>query len=158
MAFPPLPTTRGQPPQLDISQGGQDEGGANSGSGEGGSSDGRSSGAEAVTLVTPTPAWGETSTGSSRLLKTTTGSGLGGETSRPPRLLALTTAAVAPGTHTPGLGVPGGAVEAGKQPVVVFKEEVSPETASTFDLDQSSGKPPFHLIIVNVHNQNQSGE
>ncbi|KAM8828979.1 versican core protein [Spinachia spinachia] len=131
MELPPLPTTRVQPPQLDISQGGAEEGGANSGSGEGGSSDRRSSGAE--TLVTPTPAWDETSTGSGR------------------QLAALTVGVVAPETQTPGLGVP----EGGKLPAVVFKEEVSPETPSTFDLDQSSAKPPFHLIIVNVH-QNQS--
>ncbi|KAL6096416.1 vcan [Pungitius sinensis] len=136
MQLPPLPATRLQPPQLDISEGGAEEGGANSGSGEGGSSGGRWSGAKAVTLVTL---------------------GLGGETpTPPPQRQALTAGGVAPETHTPGPGVPGGAVEAGKWPAVVFKEEVSPESASTFDLDQSSAKPPFHLIIVNVHHQNQS--
>ncbi|XP_042364673.1 versican core protein-like isoform X2 [Plectropomus leopardus] len=68
-------------------------------------------------------------------------------------------------TVTPEPGRPAGTTEAGQQPAVVFKEDVTPEIALTFDLDpllaapvdgESSAKPPFHLIIVNVHDQNQS--
>lgn len=51
----------------------------------------------------------------------------------------------------------------GQQPAVVFKEDVTPATGLMFDkspapTEEESAKPPFHLIIVNVNDQNQSGE
>ncbi|KAM9338728.1 versican core protein [Symphorus nematophorus] len=135
--LPPLPTTHSQPPQLDIAQGGEDGGpagsgrGESSGSGEGGSSDDSSSGM----VVNPTPGWVETTT-------------------RPSQLLEV----------TPEPGLPAGAVGVGQQPAVVFKEDVTPGTSLMFGLDQSlsipedgsSAKPPVHVIIVNVHDKNQS--
>ncbi|XP_041666504.1 versican core protein-like [Cheilinus undulatus] len=112
MHLPALPTTRSQPPQLDIS------------SGEAGSSDSSSS-----WVVTPMP------------------SHVGVEdASRPPL------SGVIPET---------GAEEDRRPPAVVFKEDVT-GTAPVVDIDQSvavpgdSDKPPVHIIIVNVHDQNQS--
>ncbi|TNN49245.1 hypothetical protein EYF80_040543 [Liparis tanakae] len=136
MQLPPLPTTRSQRPQLDISQGGREAGET---SGEGGSSDGHSSGAKGGAAETPTtsrPSW---------VLQTTTGSG--------PQLVDI---------QTPEPGRPAGTREAGTQPAVVFKEDVAAGTG--FDLDahlvpvdeEASDKPPFHLIIVNVKDHNQS--
>lgn len=58
-------------------------------------------------------------------------------------------------TPQPGLG---------PLPAVVFKEDVTPGTGLVVDkspavpTDEESAKPPFHLIIVNVKEQNQSGE
>ncbi|XP_075934317.1 versican core protein isoform X2 [Anarhichas minor] len=159
MQLPPLPTSISHPPQLDTFHGEQEGGRGESsgGSGEGGSSDGRSSGAEVGAAVIPTqPSW---------LLETTTGSELGAKTSRPSQLLDVTAEVVVPGIHTPEPGLPAGTREVGKQPAVVFKEDVTPGTTSQFDFDsslaipvdgESSIKPPFHLIIVNVHDQNQS--
>ncbi|XP_047426037.1 LOW QUALITY PROTEIN: versican b [Mugil cephalus] len=60
--------------------------------------------------------------------------------------------------------IPKGFTPDGQQPAVVFKEEHTP---SVLDLGrisgiavggESSAKPPFHVIIVNVHSQNQSVE
>ncbi|XP_047186236.1 versican core protein isoform X2 [Scophthalmus maximus] len=72
-----------------------------------------------------------------------------------------------PEVLTPEPSLPVGSGDDGLQhPAVVFKEDVTPGATHQFDLDQSlaipteggesSAKPPFHLIIVNVHNQNQS--
>lgn len=61
-----------------------------------------------------------------------------------------------PATPEPGLGI-----DKAQQPAVVFKEDVTPGTGLMFDKTpavQESAKPPFHLIIVNVNDQNQSGE
>ncbi|XP_030006711.1 versican core protein isoform X1 [Sphaeramia orbicularis] len=53
----------------------------------------------------------------------------------------------------------------GQQPAVVFKEDVTPGLITVFDHDRSvaipvdgetSGKPPIHVIIVNVQDHNQS--
>ncbi|XP_068430452.1 versican core protein [Clinocottus analis] len=141
MQIPPLPTTRSQHPQLDISQGGRGESG---GSGEAGSSDGRSSGAE-LTPNTSRPHW---------ILETTVGSEPGSNTLRPP-----------PQIQTPEPGRSAEAGEVGKQPAVVFKEDVVAGTASAFDPDSSlvvpvkdgySSTSPIHLIIVNVLDHNQS--
>lgn len=56
-------------------------------------------------------------------------------------------------------GVPVGSGDLG-QPAVVFKEDVTPgmfdQSASVAVDGESSGKPPIHMIIVNVLNQNQS--
>lgn len=133
--LPPLPTTRSKPPHLDIGEeGGRVASGRGevSGGGEAGGSD------EA-----------ETTTGPSWLLKVTSP---GLETSSPDT----------PWTPTPEPG----ATDDGRLPAVVFKEDVTPGPIPTFDLDSlavpldgdSSGKPPVHVIIVNVHSKNQSGE
>lgn len=159
MHFPPLPTTRSQPARLDISLGGE-EGGLG-GSGQGGSGSGE--GDEAGTLVTPTQVWAETTSRPSWLLETTTRSELGTETTTRSEMGMETTSAPLEGAFTPAPGEVGP-----QQPAVVFKEDVTPgATTTTFDLEQSlaipvdgesSAKPPFHLIIVNVHDKNQSGK
>lgn len=142
MQFLPLPTTRSQPEHLDISHGGSGQGG---GSGEGGSGDGRSSGGELSPTVIPDPSWLETTSSS-----------------------LLTTEVVLPEIFTPVPGLPagGGGVEP-QRPAVVFKEDVTPEVPLAPDVNQSlvipgdgesTAKPPFHVIIVNVHSQNHSGE
>ncbi|KAL7377459.1 hypothetical protein ABVT39_028307 [Epinephelus coioides] len=152
MQLPPLPTTRSQPAHLDISHGGTEAGqvgsgqGESSGSAEGGSSDDSSSGAEVGVVVTPTQVWVDA-------------------TSRPSQLLETAPGVVIPEIHIPGSDVTAGAGEEGQQPAVVFKEDVTSGTPPTFDLDpslalpvdrESSAKPPFHLIIVSLHDQNQS--
>ncbi len=163
MQLPPLPTTRSQPAHLDISHGGE-EGGQegsgrsdSSGSGEGGSSDDSSSGAEAG-AVNPTQVWTETASRPSWFVEKTTGSEQGAKTTARPSGLQ---------EETPEPGDPAKTEEVGQQPAVVFKEDVTAGTTLTFHLEQSpaipvdgesSAKPPFHLIIVNVHDQNQSGE
>ncbi|XP_054467873.1 aggrecan core protein-like isoform X2 [Anoplopoma fimbria] len=157
MLLPPLPTTRLQLPKLDISHGGREGGRVeSSGSGEGGSSDDHSSGAGVGVVVTPRPGW---------VLETTEGSELGVRTSRPSQLLDITAEVVIPEIHTPTPGLPAGTGEVEKTPAVVFKEDVTTGTTSTFDLDsslaipvdgESSAKPPFHLIIVDLQNRNQS--
>ncbi|XP_041816669.1 versican core protein-like isoform X2 [Chelmon rostratus] len=165
--LPPLPTTRSQPAHLDTPHGGEEGGQAgsgqdeSSGSGEGGSSDGSSSGAEVGAVVSPTQVWVEPTSRPNWLLETTSGSEQGLETtSRPSQLLDHVTSEI----HTPDPGLPAKTAEAGQQPAVVFKEDVTPGTTLTSELDQSpavpvdgeSAKPPFHLIIVNVHDRNQS--
>ncbi|XP_059213664.1 versican core protein-like [Centropristis striata] len=151
MQLPPLPTTRSQPAHLDTPHEGTDGGQAgsgrseSSGSGEGGSSDDASSGAGVGVMVTPTPAGME-------------------PTSRPSQLLESTPAVH--GIHTPGPGLPAVTVTGdGQQPAIVFKEDATAGPLSTLDFDtslaipedgQSSAKPPFHLIIVNVHDNNQT--
>ncbi|KAK5878348.1 hypothetical protein CesoFtcFv8_023760 [Champsocephalus esox] len=185
MKLPPLPTTRLQRPQLDISHGGEEGGrvGSGSGSGEGGSSEGSYSGA----MVTPGQGWEETTTRPSSLLEitpettstpsslpdiTSTPSSLPDITSRPSSLLEITPETaqrplhLLPETLTPEPNVPASAREGGQQPAVVFKEDVTPGTTSTFELDHSlatpvdressSGNTSIHLIIVNMKDSNQS--
>lgn len=66
------------------------------------------------------------------------------------------------GSYSPAIPEPALGVEKGQQPTVVFKEEdVTTGTGLMFDKSpavEESAKPPFHLIIVNVKDQNQSGE
>ncbi|XP_069022890.1 versican core protein [Embiotoca jacksoni] len=61
---------------------------------------------------------------------------------------------------------PAWTTEADQQPALVFKD-VTPTTTPGFELEESLGvsgggestvKPPFHVIIINVHSQNQSVE
>ncbi|GLD56826.1 versican core protein-like isoform X2 [Lates japonicus] len=173
MQLPPLPTTRSQTAHLDISHGGEEGGqGESSGSGEGGSSDDSSSGTEVGAAVTPTQVWTETISKPSWLLETTTGPELGMETtSKPSHLPEITLQHVDSEILTPEPDPPVGSGDAGQQqqqqqPAVVFKEDVTPAAALTFDLDpllaipaggeETSAKPPFHLIIVNIHDKNQS--
>lgn len=62
---------------------------------------------------------------------------------------------------TPEPGLPPVGVEGGQQPALVFKEDVTPGTglmSPAVPTDEETAKPPFHLIIVNVNEQNQSGE
>ncbi|KAM7368612.1 hypothetical protein PAMP_012935 [Pampus punctatissimus] len=68
------------------------------------------------------------------------------------------------GVFTKAPGLSPGVVEVGPQtPAVVFKDDVTPGATPTFDPDQSlpvvgesPAKSPFHLIIVSVHDTNQS--
>lgn len=173
MQLPPLPTTRSQPPRLDIShgeeEGGQTGSGQGDGSREGGSNHGSSGGSGVRAVVTPMQVLlPESTAASEQEVKTTSRpSDLHGRSSdRVTPGPGLGIEAVIPEVHTPESGLPALAGEVGQQPAVVFKEDVTPGTTLTFDLDQSavapvdgeSAKPPFHLIIVNVHDQNQSGE
>ncbi|KAM3874225.1 versican core protein [Diretmus argenteus] len=164
MQLPPLPTTHSQPPHLDIAHGGEEGGqvgsgrGDSSGSGEGSTSGVSSSAAEEEGVVTPTPlTW---------VRSFTPGSELGMDPAPSPGEDAP------PATPKPDL--PG----AGQQPAVVYKEEEAgsadaaamstdsqPRATESYDISQSlvlpgegslASKPPFHLIIVNVHDQNQS--
>ncbi|XP_028273397.1 versican core protein isoform X1 [Parambassis ranga] len=81
---------------------------------------------------------------------------------RPSWLLKVTASPDTPQTPTPEPG----ATEDSRLPAVVFKEDVTPGPIPTFDLESlavpldgdSSGKPPVHVIIVNVHSKNQSVE
>lgn len=194
--FPPLPTTRSQPAHLDISHGGEEGGQAGSGrgesrgSGEEGSSDDGSNGdgvravvtpAVVETTLKPSLVLGSTAASEQEVKKTTSRADYPEvssdrvtrgplvdieATSRSSQHLDSTPVVITSEILTPSPGLPVVAVEAGQQPAVVFKEDVTPGTTPTFDLDQSpaipvngeSAKPPFHLIIVNVHDQNQSGE
>ncbi|KAI4793750.1 hypothetical protein KUCAC02_032519 [Chaenocephalus aceratus] len=71
-----------------------------------------------------------------------------------------------PETLTPEPNVPASAREGGQQPAVVYKEDVTPGTTSTFELDHSLAIPvdresssvntSIHLIIVNMKDRNQS--
>lgn len=179
MQLPPLPTTRSQTAHLDIFHGGEEGGQAgagrdeSSGSGEGGSSDDSSSGTEVGAAVTPTQVWAETISKPSWLPEMTTGPELGVETTlKPLHLPEITLQHVDSEILTPEPGLPVGSGDAGQQqqqqPAVVFKEDVTPAAALTVDLDpllafpaggeETSAKPPFHLIIVNIHDKNQSGE
>ncbi|XP_038589272.1 versican core protein-like isoform X1 [Micropterus salmoides] len=142
LQLPVLPTSRSRPPHLDISHGG----GAGSGQGEISSSGDSASGSEVGAVVTPTQVWVET-------------------TSAPSQLLAITSKVVNPEVLTPEPSIPDETGQVGHQPAVVFKEDVTPEATATFDPYQSlalpvdgesSAKPPIHLIIVNVHEKNQS--
>lgn len=186
MLLPPLPTTRPKPSQLDISIEGEEGGSAASGQGEssggeeGGSSDDSSSGAEMGSEVIPT----QTTSRPSWPPETTSGSELGMDTtSRPSDLVevALDSITLGPepgikttsmettsrpsevleGVFTSASGLPAESGKVGpQQPAVVFKEDVTPGTTTTLDqspaIPGESAKPPFHLIIVNVHAKNQT--
>ncbi|XP_023144218.2 versican core protein-like [Amphiprion ocellaris] len=156
MQLPPLPTSRLQPEHLDISHTGEEGGqagsgrGESSGSGEGGSSD--DSSGEVTPGTTLRPSWlPEVSAGMETSSLEVTLS--------PSEITAVTPLTV---TREPDL--PAGVREDGQQPAVVFKEDVTPGAPPMFDLEsldmsaggESSGKPPFHVILVNVHSQNQS--
>ncbi|XP_070781162.1 versican core protein [Enoplosus armatus] len=96
--------------------------------------------------------------------RVTPGPGLGMEaTSRPSQLLGITKEVVIPDSLSPEPGLPAGTGDVGQTPAVVFKEDVTPGATPTFDPDQSlatpgdsTAQPPFHLIIVNVHDRNNS--
>ncbi|XP_053266945.1 brevican core protein [Pleuronectes platessa] len=176
MELPPLPTLLSQTEQLDISQGGELGGQAGSGrgeSGQGGSGDDGSSRAEAGAVETPSQVSAEAVSIPSQLQETTTGPELSVETTlRPSQLPEITTQNVVPEVLflkvvSPEPGLPAGSGDDGREdPAMVFKEDVTTRVTHTFDLDQSpsipavggesTAKPPFHLIIVNVHSQNQS--
>lgn len=147
MQIPPLPTQPvSQPGHLDISHREEEGGQSGSGRGDGGSSDdsdGSSSGVE-VPETTSRPSWPQQMTAG---------------------LLGVTPDHVTPKGLTPEPGLPAVTpYDDSQQPAVVFKEEVSPsvfDPVHSLDLSaggDSSAKPPLHVIIVNVLNQNQSGE
>lgn len=143
MQIPPLPTQPvSQPGHLDISHREEEGGQSGSGRGDGGSSDdsdGSSSGVE-VPETTSRPGWPQQMTAGSLL----------DATPSPLQLLGVTPDHVTPEGLTPKPD------DDSQQPAVVFKEE-----EHSLDLPaggDSSAKPPLHVIIVNVLNQNQSGE
>lgn len=156
LQLPPLPTSRTQPPHLDISQ--LDQAGPGrgetSGRGEEGSSQGNSGGSEVGATATPEI------------------------TSRPSKLQDISarveTSSVEAAAHpvpseilTPKPDIAAGTTEVGEQPAVVFKEDYTIRAQTIFDHEKSldipettSAKPPIHLIIVNVQSTNgsESGE
>ncbi|KAG8011015.1 Versican core protein [Nibea albiflora] len=148
MELPPLPTTHSQPAHLDISHGGDDGGQVgsgrdeSSGSGDVGSSDDSSSGAEGIE-TTPRPSEVQETTSD----RVTPEPGQGIETTPRPSEVQETT----PEVHTPEPVLTVWTGEEAQQPAVVFKEDVAPAGDP-----ESTAKPPFHLIIVNLNNQNQS--
>uniref|UniRef100_A0A8C8FAU5 Versican core protein n=1 Tax=Oncorhynchus tshawytscha TaxID=74940 RepID=A0A8C8FAU5_ONCTS len=171
LQLPPLPTIRSQPtrPQLDINQGGdKEEGevqtgsgrGESSGSGEGSSSDGESEGDDRG-VMTPTQGF-------------TAVTGLGSDPSRPGQPGYPGHPKGYPGLVTPEHGPSGGDKVTGQQPAVVYKEEEGkssrttthsqPGATESYGMDKSVAtheeasptKPPIHLIIVDVHDRNQS--
>ncbi|XP_058473568.1 versican b [Solea solea] len=167
MPLPPLPTISSQTPHLDISDGGEEGGQTESGRGESGDSgqgisgDDSSGGAEVRAVVTPTEFRTETVSRPSWLQETTMGPAVAVETTQKPSQRADAEVT----TSVPGL--PAGSGDAGPQhPAVVFKEDATLGAMHTLDLhlspaipegdDQSTAKPPFHLIIVNVQSRNQS--
>lgn len=99
--------------------------------------------------------------------RVTPGPGLGiRTTSKSSQPLDIVPQVVVREIHVTGPKMPVEARGSGHQPAVVFKEDATAGPLLTVNLDQSpavpgdkeSAKPPFHLIIVNVHDQNQSGE
>ncbi|XP_068609259.1 versican core protein [Brachionichthys hirsutus] len=189
MELPPLPTIRSGPERLDVSHGGEEGGQPGSGRGEsgrkGGSGDDSPRGTESGTVETPMRVWLETTSRSSWSQETVTRSEQEVRTdSRPSEPLEMDSDRVTsgPGTEatdpsqppklasevavpeTPEPGIPARTGDLGQQPAIVFKEDVTPRSTITIDMDQSlaipdidsSAKPPFHLIIVSVHNQNHS--
>ncbi|XP_026152855.1 neurocan core protein-like isoform X2 [Mastacembelus armatus] len=149
LQLPPLPTTRSKPPHLDIHR--EEDGGPvrsgpgeSTGSGEGGSSDDGSSGAEVGVVLAPPQVRVE-------------------PTSRPSEHIAPDHSSPEIPTPEPGLPAEAGPVE--HHPAVVFKDNVTlgvplvPDLQHQVELPvgaESSAKPPVHIIIVNVHSQNQS--
>lgn len=170
LQLPPLPTNQRQPPQLDISHGELEEDQSGSGqkesSGEGDSDDGPSG-------VVVTPSLGITP-GPHQEAKTT---------SRPSKQISSNGVTLVPGAGTetilrpsqhkdeipimvPEIPDPDVSGEPSQTPAIVFKEDATPRTMLTSDLYQSpfipvdgdTAKPPFHLIIVDIKNQSQSGK
>ncbi|KAG7270365.1 hypothetical protein CRUP_003919 [Coryphaenoides rupestris] len=163
--------------------GGQAEGGSGGRcSGEGSSSGEVSGHAEEPALVTPSQAWNEASTTTTTTMSSSSSSSSPsssqlGETLATSRA-EVTTDTVAVAIPEPGSGQ--GSQPPQPQPAVVYKDQEeeaeesgsydagsSPSSSVTdrpYDLDSSlaipepgaRSKPPFHLIIVNVHDQNQS--
>lgn len=152
--LPPLPTIRPQPDRLDISQEGEDEDligsgrdeSSSSGSGDSGSANGPQ---EVQTSSMPldgvTPGVGPAVKNASK--------------SQPRQDLAPEL--VIRQIQITASKLPDDIRGSGQQPAVVFKEDstITPlsQLPSVPESDESA-KPPFHLIIVNVHSQNESGE
>ncbi|KAM9307125.1 versican core protein [Pholidichthys leucotaenia] len=167
--LPPLPTTRPQPGRLDIShreeEGAQlgSEKGDNRSSTEGASSNRTSAVDELRGAVTPeavfTPSLAQEAT-----------TGLDTPALSPSHIPEITPEPLAshpvtPEVYYPDQSSPTSTAEVVKVPAVVFKEEDTPGSIPIFELGQaldisaggeSSAKPPFHVIIVNVHSPNQS--
>lgn len=154
--LPPLPTIRPQPDRLDISHEGEDEDltgsgrDESSGSGSGDSSSGN--GPEGSTLKPHLKGVEATSRPSDRV---TPGA-------RPAvQRQDLVPVVVVRQINISASELPADVRGSGQQPAVVFKEDSTLTPFSQLPAvpgGEESAKPPFHLIIVNVHDQNQSGE
>ncbi|XP_068190078.1 versican core protein [Antennarius striatus] len=174
MELPPLPTIRPGPERLDISHGGEVVGQSGLGRGDnsrdGGSRKGSPHGTEVGTVEPPIQVWMETTSRPSWSPETVSPSEQEARTGSAEHLEMgadpITSGqGLVVGQETPEPGIPARTGDLSQQPAIVFKEDVTPGTKITFDVDQSlavpgdvdsSAKPPFHLIIVNVHDQNQS--
>lgn len=154
--LPPLPTIRPQPDRLDISHEGEDEdligsgrdesSSSGSGSGDSSSANGPQD-AEATSMPSDnvTPGVGPAlQNGSKSQVRQD-----------------LVPEVVVRQIHITSSKLPDDMRGSGQQPAVVFKEDSTLTPLSQLPSvpgGDESAKPPFHLIIVNVHDQNQSGE
>lgn len=154
--LPPLPTNRPQPDRLDISDDheGEDEDLIGSGRDEtssSGSTDSFSANGPQEVETTSMPSHGVTE-------------GVGPavqNASKSPLRQDLAPELVIRRIHVSASELPDDIRGSGQQPAVVFKEDSTLTPLSQLPAvpgDSESAKPPFHLIIVNVHDQNQSGE
>lgn len=159
--LPPLPTIRPQPDRLDISHEGEDEDligsgrDESSGSGSGDSSSGN--GPEEYTLKPHLKGVEATARPSDRV---TPGAGsVVQNASKSPQRQDLVPEVVVRQINISASELPADVRGSGQQPAVVFKEDSTLTPLSQLPAvpgGEESAKPPFHLIIVNVHDQNQS--
>lgn len=161
--LPPLPTIRPQPDRLDISHEGEDEDLTGSGRDESsGSGSGDSSSGLAPEESTPKPhlKGAEATSGPSDGAMPVAGSAVR-NTSKPQQRQELVPEVVVREIVISASELPADVRGSGQQPAVVFKEDSTLTPLSQLPAvpdGEESVKPPFHLIIVNVHDQNQSGE
>lgn len=153
--LPPLPTIRPQPDRLDISHGGEDEdlmsGSGRDESSSSGSGDSASANGPQEVETTSMPAD-----------SVTPGVGPAVQNASKPQLHQdLVPEMVIRQIHITASELSDDMRGSGQQPAVVFKEDSNLTPLSQLPSvpgGDDSAKPPFHLIIVNVHDQNQSGE
>lgn len=161
--LPPLPTIRPQPDRLDISHEGEDEDLISSGRDESsGSGSGDSSSGTGPEEPTFKPHLKEVEATSRPSDHATPGSGPAAQNmSRPTQRQDLAPEVVVREIHISASELPADVRGSGQQPAVVFKEDSTLTPFSQLPAipeGEESAKPPFHLIIVNLHDQNQSGE
>lgn len=154
LPLPPLPTLRPQPDRLDISHEGEDEDLIGSGRDESSSSgSGDSSGANGPQEVdTPSAPSHDVTPGAGPAVQ---------NASRSQVRQDLVPEVVVRQIQITASELPDELRGSGQQPAVVFKEDSTLTPLSQLPSlpgGDESAKPPFHLIIVNVHDQNQSGE
>lgn len=152
--LPALPTIRPQPARLDISQDGEDEDLLGSGrdeSSSSGSGDSFSANGPQEVETTSMPSDG-----------VTPGVGSAVQNASKSQLRQdLVPELVVRQIHITASKFPDDMRGSGQQPAVVFKEDSTITPLSQLPSvpgGNETAKPPFHLIIVNVHDQNQSGE
>lgn len=152
--LPPLPTIRSQPDRLDIAHEGEDEDLIGSGrdeSSSSGSGDSSSANGPQEVETTSIPSDGLTPVVWPAVQNA----------SKSQVRQDLVPEMVIRHIHITASQLPDDIRGSGQQPAVVFKEDSTLTPLSqlpSIPEGNESAKPPFHLIIVNVHDQNQSGE